>query len=130
MKFQFKSFLSNSTFLAAAGALAVSLPVSAEDVAPSYEASADVYNVILDDEHFRVIKATFQPGQRDDWHSHESQHLIYRLTDCKTRVYAPDGEMKESEHQQGAVDSKPMVQSHSVENVGTANCELLIVEKK
>ena len=119
------------------GVLAVSLglafgarTVSAEDVAPSYKASPDVYQVITENEHFRVIMATWKPGQRDKMHSHEGPLVGYRLTDCNLKVYNPDGTAKAREAKKGQALFNPVIAAHSVENVGTSDCQLLIVEKK
>jgi quercetin dioxygenase-like cupin family protein len=121
----------------ALGILAVSLglafgarTVSAEDVAPSYIASPDVYKLISENEHFRVITATWKPGQRDKWHSHAGPLTGYRLTDCKLRAYTPDGKFKDREAKRGEVLYNPVIASHSVENIGLTDCQVLIVEKK
>lgn len=105
-------------------------PVTAEDVLPSYKASPDVYKLISENEHFRVILATWKPGQRDKWHSHEGPLAGYRLTDCKLKAYNPDGKSSAREAKRGEVLYNPVIVSHSVENVGITDCQLLIVEKK
>jgi quercetin dioxygenase-like cupin family protein len=119
------------------GVLAVSLglafgarTVSAEDVAPSYKASPDVYQVITENEHFRVIMATWKPGQRDKMHSHEGPLVGYRLTDCNLKVYTPDGKAKAREAKRGEALFNPVIAAHAVENVGSSDCQLVIVEKK
>jgi len=119
------------------GVLAVSLGLafgartaSAEDVAPSYKASPDVYQVIAENEHFRVIMATWKPGQRDKMHSHEGPLVGYRLTDCNLKVYTPDGKAKAREAKRGEALFNPVIAAHAVENVGSSDCQLVIVEKK
>ncbi len=105
-------------------------PVVAEDAAPSYKASPDVYQVIAENEHFRVILATWKPGQRDKMHSHEGPLVGYRLTDCNLKVYTPDGSTKAREAKKGQALFNPVIAAHSVENVGSSDCQLVIVEKK
>jgi quercetin dioxygenase-like cupin family protein len=119
------------------GVLAVSLglafgagTVMAGDVVPSYRASPEVYKVIAENEHFRVIISTWKPGQRDAMHSHEGPLVGYRLTDCDLKVYTPDGKAKAREAKRGEALFNPVIAAHSVENVGTTECQLLIVEKK
>jgi len=102
----------------------------AADVAPSYTADPAVYKVIAENEHFRVIISTWKPGQRDAMHSHEGPLVGYRLTDCNLKVYTPDGKAKAREAKAGEALFNPIIAAHSVENVGTADCQLLIVEKK
>ncbi|HEX9137336.1 MAG TPA: hypothetical protein VF905_10390 [Nitrospirota bacterium] len=126
-----------TSLLVLTGILGVSLafaigagPVVAEDVAPSYKASPDVYKVITENEHFRVIMATWKPGQRDKMHSHEGPLVGYRLTDCNLKVYNPDGSAKAREAKRGEALFNPVIAAHSVENVGSSDCQLVIVEKK
>ena len=105
-------------------------PVMAEDIAPSYKASPEVYKVITENEHFRVIISTWKPGQRDAMHSHEGPLVGYRLTDCNLKVYTPDGKSKAREAKRGEALFNPIIAAHAVENVGSSECQLLIVEKK
>lgn len=104
--------------------------VMAGDVEPSYKASPDVYKVIAENEHFRVIMTTWKPGQRDAMHSHEGPLTGYRLTDCNLKVYTPDGKTKAREAKAGEALFNPVIAAHSVENVGSSECKLVIVEKK
>lgn len=66
--------------------LSVPTSVWAGDVPLSHEADPDVYRVIAENENFRVIVATWQPGQQDAPHSHPA-NAAYRLTDCKNRIF-------------------------------------------
>ena len=84
--------LAVATSLVVAG-IATIPKVSAGGVAPSYVASPDVYKLLSENEHFRVILATWKPGQRDAWHAHEGPLVAYRLTDCTMRAHAPDGKV-------------------------------------
>lgn len=103
----------------------------AADVAPSYTESPDVYKMISENEHFRVILATWTPGQRDKWHAHAGPSTIYRLTDCNMRAHTPDGKVVDRPvAKRGSVGHNSIITSHSLENVGTSDCQLLIVEKK
>ena len=102
----------------------------AADVAPSYKADPEVYKVIAENEHFRVIMTVWKPGQRDAMHSHEGPLVGYRLTDCNLKVYTPDGKSKAREAKAGEALFNPVIAAHSVENVGSSECKLVIVEKK
>ena len=111
-------------------ALAFASVSSAQSVPPSYQASPDVYQLISENENFRVVLATWKPGQRDAWHSHAGPLASYRLTDCKATAYTPDGKTQSREAKRGEVLYNPVIASHSVQNTGTADCQVLIVEKK
>lgn len=102
----------------------------AQGVPPSYKASPDVYKLIAENEQFRVIQATWKPGQRDAWHSHAGALVAYRLSDCKSRIHTPDGKYQDRNGKAGEVTFNPVIASHSFENVGTTECKSLLVERK
>ena len=105
--------------------------VTADKTVPqSYVADPTVYKLIGENETFRVVLATWKPGQRDAYHSH-SELVAYRLTDCKGRGYKADGTVAgEGENKAGSLRFQKPVASHSVENTGSAECRVLIVERK
>lgn len=106
-------------------------PIMAGDVEPSYKADPDVYKLISENDHFRVIMATWKPGQRDKWHSHEGPLVGYRMTDCDNLVsHKPDGSREQRGTKRGDVKYNPIIASHSLENIGTSDCQILIIEKK
>jgi hypothetical protein len=101
----------------------------AQTVPHSLVASPDIYKVIAEDEQYRVIEVTWQPGQRDQFHSHPAS-AVYRLTDCNLRIYGPTGAFRESAGKAGiAVVQKP-IPSHSMENIGQSVCKLIMFEPK
>lgn len=95
----------------------------------SFVASPEVYNVIAQKGHFRMILATWQPGQRDDWHSHPDA-AIYFLTDCALRIYKPDGKHRDfTKLKQGHPFIQGPVASHEAQNIGSNVCKVLLVER-
>ncbi len=122
------------TSFAIALAVAAVLPFSAawgQDAAPSYKASPDVYKVLGENDQFRVIEATWKPGQKDNMHSHEGALMSYALTDCANRLVAADGKKNENPGRKaGTVLFTPAVKAHQAENIGKSACRLLIVERK
>jgi hypothetical protein len=105
------------------------LAVSAQSAPLSYTASPDVYKLLAENDQFRVILQTSKPGQRDKMHSH-SALAGYRLTDCSSRLYTPDGKFTEAVRKRGEAFLLPAVQSHSFENTGKTACEAVIIERK
>lgn len=110
--------------------LAASPDVQAQESAPSYQADPDVYKVLFENENFRVISALRKAGQHDKPHAHPLPSVIYFVTDCKDRLYGPDGKSQVSERKAGTVVAAPIVKSHSTENIGTADCQQIFVERK
>ena len=97
---------------------------------PAYEASPDVYKLIAENEHFRVILATWKPGQSDEWHTHTGDLTNYALTYCKNKVEFPDGRIEEFEREKGVAGFNPIGTAHRVTNIGSDECVLLIIERK
>jgi quercetin dioxygenase-like cupin family protein len=124
-----KTLLAVAVSLAAAG-LATPFSASAETAPPSYTASPKIYKLVSENDQFRVIRQTLKPGQRDAWHSHAGNLVTYLLTDCKTRFHTPDGKSVDRDGKRGSAGFVPSTESHSAENIGTANCQVLIVERK
>lgn len=126
-----KKFLSVAVTLAAATAMAMPLSASAQSAPLSYKASPDVYKLLAENDQFRVVLATWKPGQRDAQHSH-SPNVAYRLTDCKSRLFDADGKVTaEGEAKAGTVVLQPKaIGSHSFENTGSTVCQILLVERK
>jgi len=108
----------------------VSFAAVAQNAPPSYQADPEVYKVIFEDQNFRVILSTRKKGVRDKDHSHPIPSVVYLLTDCTNRVYTPDGKTTENNEKAGTVRAVPLITSHSAENVGPADCQMLIVERK
>jgi hypothetical protein len=129
MKYERNSFLSVAASLAVAGALATPFAVSAQETPLSYKAAPEVYKLLAENDQFRVVLQTTKPGQRDAWHSH-SALVVYRLSDCTSRLHLPDGKYTDSSRKRGEVTFLPTVVSHSLENTGKTTCEGLIIERK
>jgi len=110
--------------------LLISSDARAEEVPLSHIADPDVYEVIAESDTFRVIVATWQPGQQDAFHSHPA-NAAYRLTDCKNRILKLDGSIaREGEVRAGSVVLQNPVPGHSFKNMSEQVCQTLIVESK
>lgn len=95
----------------------------------AHEASPDVYKLLGENEHFRVILATWKPGQSDEWHSHADNLANYTLTDCQLVGALPDGRTGELIRKKDTVGFNTK-STHKVKNTGSGECILLIVERK
>jgi len=114
---------------------AVAVPASADEIPdsaklPCYETSPEVYNLLSEDEHFRVILATFQPGQGDEWHTHATDLTNYTLTECHLRALLPHETTGELSRESNTVGFSSAGSMHKVTNIGEGECRLLIVERK
>ena len=102
----------------------------AQAAEPTYKGDPSVYKLIFEDANFRVIEANHVKGVHDKAHSHGGPFIVYNLTDCTMKTYAPDGKATERDGKAGTVTALPAIASHSAENTGAADCKQIFVEKK
>jgi hypothetical protein len=110
-----------------------STSVSAEQKAPTApEASPDIYKILAENEQWRVIQATWQPGQEDNLHSHPPDRVSLFTTDCMLRLTKPDGTFRDATPKAGKakVRTGEPVKAHTAKNMGDKACVMTIVEPK
>ena len=108
------------------------LSIAAEVAPPGSEASPDVYKVLAENDQWRVLEATWQPGQEDNMHSHPGDRVSLYITDCSLRLTKPDGTFRDATPKAGTAKArtgKP-VAAHRVKNTGDEVCVIKIVELK
>lgn len=118
------------TLSAASLLLVMASPAIAQEAPPTFQADPDVYKVIFEDQNFRVIAAAWKKGVHDKAHSHPVPSVAYNLTDCSLRLHEPDGKTRDIAPKAGASNSVPVTRSHSTENVGAQDCQIILVERK
>jgi len=116
--------------VSALGGFVTSAPAWAQATPRSFAASPDVYKVIAENEQYRVIAANWKPGQRDNWHSHGAPVAVYFLTDCTARIHTPDGKFNDVNPKASGASVRAQAPSHSFENVGKADCRMILFEPK
>ncbi len=128
----FSRQLTSGVFILASALLLSTAPATAEDAPTAPEASPEVYKILAENDQFRVIEATWQPGQEDNFHSHPADRVSLIQTDCKLRLSKPDGTYRDAKPKAGKVvvrTGKP-VKSHKAKNMGDNVCVIRIVEVK
>ncbi|HXQ51095.1 MAG TPA: hypothetical protein VN802_08390 [Stellaceae bacterium] len=102
----------------------------AKEAPRSWVASPGVYKVIGQNAQYRIILATWKPGQIDKPHSHKAGTTV-TLTDCETRNH-PTGAAPVDRPPRKAGDVLPLTAtpSHQNENVGKAVCQIVLIEMK
>ena len=101
----------------------------AEEAPPSYIAFPDVYKLVHENDQFRVVEATWRPGQKDAMHSHLPA-VIYWITDCQLTAEIPGGKRIEGTQKGGTSVINPAVAGHVATNRGQDTCKALLVERK
>jgi hypothetical protein len=101
----------------------------AQAVPPGFVASPDIYKVIAENDKYRVIEVTWKPGQKDLSHSHPDA-AVYYLTNCTMRNQFPGRPPMEGSPIAGTARVQAPIASHTVENIGTTDCRLIMFEPK
>ena len=133
----FASILSKSQFCHSIAIFSVpaalgSTPSIAEDAPPASQASPEVYKVLAENDQFRVMEATWQPGQEDTLHSHPADRVVLYQNDCELQITNGDGSQRIGKPAAGKVrviTGKP-VASHKAKNIGANVCVIRFVEMK
>jgi mannose-6-phosphate isomerase-like protein (cupin superfamily) len=107
--------------------LALAGPTHAQTAPRAFDASPDVYNVISQNEQFKLILVTYKRGEKDKPHSHPV-NAVYFLDDCVLRFHAPDGSTRDLTLKSGSGTVQPATVSHVVENVGPRDCRTVLFE--
>jgi len=106
-----------------ANPLAVTLFQDATKLAPQ------MYKVVLDNNHVRVVDYHIEPGEKEPMHSHPCGVLVYYFTESNTRASSPGGAVTESHNRAGDVVWRDPV-THFTENIGKSEVHALLVEPK
>ncbi|HSM39238.1 MAG TPA: hypothetical protein VK862_00690 [Afifellaceae bacterium] len=117
--------------IALAAALIAAPQISrGQEAPPAHIASPEIYKVLFETDLMRVLLATWQPGQRDAWHSHPPTSVFY-ITDCHARVFFADGGQVELKRKAktGRARDEPVI-SHSFQNIGESVCQMQFTELK
>ena len=92
------------------------------------EASPDVYEVLLSNDHVNILEMKLAPAKIDNWHRHPPES-VYFIKGGKLRIHLPDGESISKEIPDGGVMWHE-AWTHRVENVGDTTVHAIIVEDK
>ena len=106
---------------------------AANDVAPIGSVAApDVYKVIAENDQFRVLRATWQPGQEDSMHSHPGDRVSLFHNDCELHFTNADGSTRVGKPRAGKarVRTSEAQHGHVAKNIGDSVCVITIVELK
>lgn len=104
-------------------------PAKMADADDQAKSAPESTKVLVDNDRVRVLDVTLKPGGKLPKHSHPA-NVNYTLSDCKLKVTTyPEGKTEEKSYTAGTAMWKDPV-SHAVENVGTADARVLLVELK
>jgi quercetin dioxygenase-like cupin family protein len=98
--------------------------VTAQDLA---KVSPDA-KVLFENDRVRVLEVQHQPGGKEPMHSHPA-YVAYSFTNATAKTTFPDGKTAVKDRKAGSVTWGEPV-THSVENVGTTEFHMLVIELK
>ena len=115
------------TFLALFGAavLIAPTPLFAEEAT---KADPKHYTVEFENEHVRVVRIKYGPGEKSVMHDH-ARYVVVNVTDGSVKFTMPDGKIEENTNKAGDVVWSDAV-THLPENTGTAAMEAVLIEIK
>lgn len=96
---------------------------------PSFVASPEIYKVIAENDKYRVIEVTWKPGQKDAVHGHPDS-AVYYLNDCRLRNELAGSPAREGAPKAGTAIVQRPIAAHTIENIGSADCKLIMFEPK
>ena len=86
------------------------------------------FKVLLENDRVRVLEYRAKPGEKEPMHSHPDS-FVYSLSPYKIKVNFPDGTTDMRKGKAGEAIWQE-AETHSSENMGTADARALIVELK
>ena len=89
--------------------------------------SPDIYEILLENEHVKVMMVTFEAGEGDQMHDHNPM-TFHVIQGGKAKVTMPDGTVNEREIPSGFTGYNPEGQRHQVTNIGDSQVRILLVE--
>ncbi len=92
------------------------------------EVTANVYTLIMENEHVRVLDARFSPGAQAVMHYHPN-HVVYVLTDGRLKITTPDGKSVNADLKAGQAIWMQVGQ-HAAENVSKVEAHNLVIDLK
>ena len=104
---------------------AIATPVLAQD---PVKVDSKHYKVEFENEHVRVLRITYGPGEKSVMHEHPDAVATF-LVDAKSVFHLPDGSKVPNDNKKGAVLWTP-AGKHLPENTGDKPFELILVELK
>ena len=104
----------------------------AQEVPIAPVAAPEVYKIIAENDQFRVIRATWQPGQADKMHSHPADRVSLFDTSCILHLTNLDGSTRTAKPKAGKARLRTgePTKGHIAKNIGDEVCIITIVEMK
>lgn len=109
-------------------ALALGFTAKTAIAADLAQVMPDDVKVMVDNERVRVLDVLHKPGVKEPMHTHPAYVSVY-MSSTRVKVTTPDGKTVEKDRKAGEVAySGPT--THALENIGTADQHVIVIELK
>ncbi len=123
----FKSTCLAILFIAASAA-SVLAQQQADQIDP-VTSSRDMYRVLLENEHVRVVRYQIEPGEKDEWHTHPAK-VSYVVSGGTLRITTEDGNSFVVDEHTDSASWLGAIGKHYAENIGKDTVRIILVEVK
>ncbi len=89
----------------------------------------NLFKVLLENQHVRVVQYSLKPGEKDGWHTHPPKSS-YVVSGGKLKVYLESGEIIVADEEAGTASWMDEAGKHYVENIGTTTVTIVYTEIK
>lgn len=120
-----KKFLLRASLLAFVALCFGAGTVAAQDLAAVVP---DDVKVLVDNDKVRILEVVHKPGAKEPMHSHPYYVSVF-LGSTRVRVTTPDGKVVEKDRKAGETAFNNPV-THALENIGTGDQHVIVVELK
>jgi quercetin dioxygenase-like cupin family protein len=93
------------------------------------EVSPDIYTVLLENEHVRVLEYLIEPGVKEAWHTHPPK-VSYIISGGMLRITTEGGDSFVVDEESGNTAWMGATGRHFGENIGTTPIRIVLVEIK
>jgi len=91
--------------------------------------SPDIYTILLENEHVRVLEYEIMPGEKEAWHTHPPK-VAYIVSGGELRITPEGADSFVVQENSGNAAWMGAVGRHIGENVGTTPIRIVLVEIK
>ena len=92
-------------------------------------AAPDMYKLLFEDAHIRIMEVSFKPGQKIAKHTHPHAHYVTVLSPGTLTIFKEDGSSTVNQLKAEQVVNLP-AETHWAENTGKTDVTLLVSELK
>ena len=87
------------------------------------------FEVLIENEHVRVVRYRLNPGENDAWHTHPAKVSVV-VTGGTLHITTADGELFEVMEESGSASWMTSLGEHFAKNVGDTPVQIILVEVK